>query len=231
MTPEFESGNHGYISRVSFAENNPCRESAAALSLQAKKSMLHYGSLFQHGSMVKRLRRRPLKAKSGVRFPLELPIKMSALCGRSFLLYAAPRGESNPRGHEALGKRHCVGVFSVVGMGVIDHALACASRRRFPVNGLQPDTRLHENPKGLMPFRNCSCVVNFRHQGMGVIDHALACASRRRFPVKDLQPDTRPSKNLENDAMNNRHPLSSSKLMKGGFVGPESEISYWFLRP
>ena len=40
-----------------------------------------------NGSMVKRLRRRPLKAKSGVRFPLELPVK-STVAKAAVFFYA-----------------------------------------------------------------------------------------------------------------------------------------------
>ena len=47
------------------------------------------------GSMVKRLRRRPLKAKSGVRFPLELPTKNPCMANAMqgffvFVLYTQP---------------------------------------------------------------------------------------------------------------------------------------------
>ena len=42
------------------------------------------------GAMVKRLRRRPLKAKSWVRFPLALPIKTyNRTCGFGFLFLDA----------------------------------------------------------------------------------------------------------------------------------------------
>ena len=47
-----------------------------------------------------------------------------------------------------LRKRARVLVFNRQGVEVIDHALACVSRRRFPVNDKQPVWRNRENPRG-----------------------------------------------------------------------------------
>lgn len=67
-----------------------------------------------NGSMVKRLRRRPLKAKSGVRFPLELPAKTLIATAMSVFVvhsgYSCPL-QCAPSSWEKVLSRNC-GLFA-----------------------------------------------------------------------------------------------------------------------